>query len=58
MVPISFISDHVETLYEIDMLYREQAQELGMRLESCKSLNCDQTFIEGLKALVLNIKQH
>ncbi|MCF8055379.1 MAG: ferrochelatase [Desulfocapsa sp.] len=57
MVPISFVSDHVETLYEINMLYRDQAQELGMRLESCKSLNCDQTFIEGLKALVLDTKQ-
>ena len=57
MVPISFVSDHVETLYEIDMLYRDQAQELGMRLESSKSLNCDQTFIEGLKALVLDKQQ-
>jgi len=53
MVPISFVSDHVETLYEIDMLYRDQAKELGMNLISSKSLNCDQTFIEGLKELVL-----
>jgi ferrochelatase len=53
MVPISFVSDHVETLYEIDMLYREQAENLGMRLLSSKSLNCDPTFIEGLKELVL-----
>ena len=54
MVPISFVSDHVETLYEIDMLYREQAENLGMRLLSSKSLNCEPTFIEGLKELVLN----
>lgn len=32
VVPISFVSDHVETLYEIDMLYREQAETMGMRL--------------------------
>jgi ferrochelatase len=57
MVPISFVSDHVETLYEIDMLYRDQAQDLGMRLESCKSLNCDPGFINGLKELVLNCDQ-
>lgn len=54
MVPISFVSDHVETLYEIEMLYRDQAQELGMRLESSKSLNCDPSFIKGLKELILN----
>ncbi|MEA3469707.1 MAG: ferrochelatase [Thermodesulfobacteriota bacterium] len=53
MVPISFISDHVETLYEINMLYRDQARDLGMRLEASKSLNCNPTFIQGLKKLVL-----
>lgn len=54
MVPISFVSDHVETLYEIDMLYRDQAKDLGMRLESSQSLNCNPTFINGLKNLILN----
>jgi len=54
MIPISFVSDHVETLYEIDMLYHDQAKDLGMRLISSESLNCDPTFIEGLKELVLS----
>ena len=53
MVPISFVSDHVETLYEINMLYREQARALGMRLESSAGLNTDPVFIRGLKELVL-----
>lgn len=53
MVPISFVSDHVETLYEIDMLYRDQAKELGMRLESTRGLNDDPEFIEALAALAL-----
>jgi ferrochelatase len=53
MVPISFVSDHVETLYEIDMLYKEQAKSLGMRLISSKSLNTDPLFIEALRNLVL-----
>ncbi|MCK5071164.1 MAG: ferrochelatase, partial [Desulfocapsa sp.] len=57
MVPISFVSDHVETLYEIDMLYRDQAKDLGIRLESSKSLNCNPKFIEGLKNLILNSEQ-
>lgn len=55
MVPISFVSDHVETLYEIDMLYREMAKDLGMRLESTRALNDDPEFIEGLATLVLDV---
>jgi len=53
MVPIAFVSDHIETLYEIDMLYKGQARELGMRLESTRGLNDDPLFISGLRHLVL-----
>lgn len=53
MVPISFVSDHVETLYEIDILYRQQAENLGMKLRSSASLNTNPTFIDGLKQLIL-----
>lgn len=52
MVPISFVSDHVETLYEIEMLYRDQARDLGMRLESTRGLNDDPLFISALASLV------
>ncbi len=52
VVPISFVSDHVETLYEIDILYREMAAELGMRLESTRALNSDPLFISCLRHLV------
>lgn len=55
MVPISFVSDHVETLYEIDMLYKETARDLGMRLESTRALNDDPEFIDALASLVLAI---
>lgn len=54
MVPISFVSDHVETLYEIDILYRKMAAELGMRLERTSSLNTQPEFIRALKELVLD----
>jgi ferrochelatase len=54
MVPISFVSDHVETLYEIDMLYRDLAKDLGLRLERSPSLNLEPEFITGLKELVLD----
>ena len=53
MVPISFVSDHVETLYEIDMLYKDMARDLGIRLESTRGLNDDPEFIEALATLVL-----
>ena len=52
MVPISFVSDHVETLYEIDILYREMAENLGMRLERVESLNTRPEFVEAMKDLV------
>ena len=57
MVPISFVSDHVETLYEIDILYRDMAREMGMRLESTPGLNDDPQFIEALADLVQNALQ-
>ncbi len=53
MVPISFVSDHVETLYEIDMLYSEMARGLGIRMERAASLNCIPGFIDSLKELVM-----
>ncbi|MBW2467052.1 MAG: ferrochelatase [Deltaproteobacteria bacterium] len=53
MVPISFVSDHVETLYEIDMLYHDMARDLEIRLVRTESLNCMPEFIEALKELVL-----
>lgn len=53
VVPISFVSDHVETLYEIDMQCREMALGLGMHFVSTTALNADPQFIEGLRNLVL-----
>lgn len=53
VVPISFVSDHVETLYEIDMLYREQAAAMGMRLHRTPGLNARPNFVAALQDLVL-----
>lgn len=52
MVPISFVSDHIETLYEINILFKEQANRLGMKLHTCDSLNTHPTFIQALCELV------
>jgi ferrochelatase len=53
MVPISFVSDHVETLVEINMQYRQFAAEHGIRLETTESFNDDPGFIEALSDIVL-----
>ena len=54
VVPLSFVSDHVETLFEIDIQYREMAETLGIHFESTRSLNDDPLFIGALRNLVRN----
>jgi ferrochelatase len=53
LVPISFVSDHIETLYEIDILYRDMAERLGMTLKRVDSLNAHPVFIQALQDLVM-----
>lgn len=57
MVPISFVSDHIETIYEVDMLYRSMAEERGIAFASSPSLNTNPEFIKGLAKLVLAAKE-
>ncbi len=54
VVPISFVSDHVETLVELEMEYRELAEALGMHYETTSGLNTSPLFIDSLKKLVLS----
>ena len=53
VVPISFVSDHIETLYEIDILYKRLAEAVGMKLIRAESLNTNPLFIEALKEMVM-----
>jgi protoporphyrin/coproporphyrin ferrochelatase len=54
VVPISFVSDHVETLGEIDHEAREQAAALGIsRFEMTPGLNDSPRFIAALADLVM-----
>jgi ferrochelatase len=53
VVPISFVSDHVETLGEVDHEAREQAARLGItQFEMSAGLNDSPTFIAALADLV------
>jgi ferrochelatase len=53
VVPISFVSDHIETLYEIDILYKRLAEGLGIRLVRTESLNVHPLFIRALSDMIL-----
>jgi len=52
-VPISFVSDHIETLQEIDILYKGVADELGVSgFRRCRALNDAPAYIQALARLV------
>ncbi|MBF0491439.1 MAG: ferrochelatase [Deltaproteobacteria bacterium] len=49
-IPISFVSDHSETLYELKKLYGDMAKEWGgTQYELMPALNTQEKFIECLK---------
>jgi ferrochelatase len=53
IVPVSFVSDHIETLQEIDFEYRLHAEKAGLpRFERSPSLNDHGDFIRALAGLV------
>jgi ferrochelatase len=53
VVPIAFVTDHVETLYEIDQLFAEEARRAGIpEFRRTPGLNLDPIFLEALADLV------
>jgi ferrochelatase len=52
IAPIGFVSDHVEILYDVDIVFKDQAQALGMQLERIEMLNTHPALIRGLAELV------
>jgi ferrochelatase len=53
VVPISFVSEHIETLEEIDIEYRELAQESGItNWRRCPAPNTDPIFIQDMADMV------
>ena len=52
IVPIGFVADHIEVLYDIDVLYQRKAESMGMVLKRTKSLNFSKKFIEALSKIV------
>jgi hypothetical protein len=55
VVPISFVSEHVETLEEIDDEFRQLAQECGVtKWRRVPALNTDPGFIQELADIVVS----
>jgi ferrochelatase len=51
-VPVGFVSDHVEILFDIDIRARAVAARVGIRLERPPALNDDPVFIDALAGIV------
>ena len=55
--PIAFTIDNSETLFELDIEYREVAQKLGFQTyKVCRCPNDSDSFVKALKALYLQMK--
>lgn len=51
-VPVGFVSDHVEILFDLDIKAQEKAKALGMTLVRPRALNDDPLFIDCLEDVV------
>jgi ferrochelatase len=56
VVPIAFVTDHVETLYEIDQLFGEAARKAGIaQFRRTPGLNARPTFLRGLAEIARSV---
>ncbi len=53
-VPLSFTSDHIETLFEIEQLYLPLIQKQGLNAFRCPALNLEPYWIDTLASLFLD----
>jgi len=52
-IPVGFVCDHVEILFDIDIQAQAVARECGVRLVRPPALNTDPTFIKQLADLIM-----
>ena len=55
--PIGFVCEHVEILYDIDVVYQNLAKNLGVHLERIEMLNDEPQMIRGLAGMVRQTAQ-
>jgi ferrochelatase len=53
VVPIGFVSDHMEVLYDLDTEARAACENLGITMVRAQTVGTHPLFIEGLRELVL-----
>lgn len=51
VVPVQFLADHLEILYDVDVGAREQAEALGVAFHRIDSLNADPGLVAALAAV-------
>jgi ferrochelatase len=57
VVPIGFAADHVETLYDIDILFKGIAAEKGLEFRRTPSLNTDPRFMGLLASMIKKVAE-
>src|SRR5206468_7938951 len=55
MVPVQFLADHLEILYDIDVAARQEAEAAGLEFHRIESLNCSPLFIEALAEIARDV---
>jgi ferrochelatase len=53
VVPVQFLADHLEILYDVDIGAREQADQCGLAFHRIESLNVDPGLVAALGAVAL-----
>jgi ferrochelatase len=51
VVPVQFLADHLEILYDVDIGAREQAEQCGLAFHRIASLNAAPGLIDALAAV-------
>ncbi len=52
LIPVGFVSDHVEILYDIDIHFRDYGKARGVEVRRSESLNASPKFLAALASLV------
>jgi len=52
LAPVGFVCDHVEILYDIDVVFREYGRARGVVVHRTESLNDSPLFLQALAAIV------
>lgn len=53
MVPVGFLSDHMEVRYDLDTEARQKAEELGLPVARAATVGADPRFVTAIRELVL-----